>query len=140
MILEDLRKHEVVHVDFLKAALGKDAIGKLTFDFSSVDFTSRDSVLGTAKTFEDLGVAAYNGAGQLLMSGDLLLIAGKIVSVEARHAAAIRSIFDHDHKSFAGDDVVDENGLDRAFMPQKVLDAAAPFIVNKIIANELPTS
>lgn len=140
MILEDLRKHEVVHVDFLKAALGKDAIRKLTFDFSSVDFTSRDSVLGTAKTFEDLGVAAYNGAGQLLMSGDLLLIAGKIVSVEARHAAAIRSIFDHDHKSFAGDDVVDENGLDRAFMPQKVLDAAAPFIVNKIIANELPTS
>ncbi len=48
--------------------------------------------------------------------------------------------FDHDPKSFAGDDVIDENGLDRAFMPQKVLDAAAPFIVNKIIANELPTS
>ena len=140
MILEDIRKHEVVHVDFLKAALGKDAIINLTFNFSSVDFTSRDSVLGTAKTFEDLGVAAYNGAGQLLMSGDLLLIAGKIVSVEARHAAAIRSIFDDDPKSFAGNDVIDENGLDRAFTPQKVLDTAASFIVNKINANQLPTS
>jgi hypothetical protein len=105
-----------------------------------VDFSSRDSVLATAKTFEDLGVAAYNGAGQLLVSADLLLIAGKIVSVEARHAAAIRSIFDSDPTSFAGSDVIDSNGLDRAFTPDMVLEAAAPFIKNKIIANQLPTS
>lgn len=136
-IMEDLRNHEVAHRDFLKAALGKDAIIDLTFDFSSVDFSSRESVLGTAKVFEDLGVAAYNGAGQLLESPALLLIAGKIVSVEARHAAAIRSILDSDPQSFAGDDVIDENGLDRAFSPDMVLDAASPFIVNKIIANQL---
>ncbi|CAN5344017.1 hypothetical protein BH23BAC1_BH23BAC1_07650 [soil metagenome] len=136
-ILEDLRKHEVVHRDFLKAALGKDAIPTLTFDFSSVDFSSRDSVLATAKIFEDLGVAAYNGAGKLLKSADLLLIAGKIVSVEGRHAAAIRSIFDDDPKSFAGDDIIDENGLDRAFEPKMVLEAASPFIVTKIIANQI---
>lgn len=137
VIMEDLRNHEVAHRDFLKAALGKNAIIDLTFDFSSVDFSSRDSVLATAKVFEDLGVAAYNGAGQLLESPEYLLIAGKIVSVEARHAAAIRSIFDSNPKSFAGDDVIDENGLDRAFAPQVVLDAASPFIVNKIIANQL---
>jgi hypothetical protein len=65
VIMEDLRKHEVVHRDFLNAALGKDAIIDLTFDFSSVDFSNRESVLGTAKVFEDLGVAAYNGAGRL---------------------------------------------------------------------------
>lgn len=139
-MMEDLRNHEVAHRDFLKAALGKNAIIDLTFDFSSVDFSSRNSVLATAKTFEDLGVAAYNGAGQLLESPDLLLIAGKIVSVEARHAAAIRSIFDNDPTSFAGSDVIDENGLDRAFTPNMVLEAASPFIVNKIIANQLPTS
>ena len=51
-----------------------------------MDFNSRDSVLKTARTFEDLGVAAYNGAGQLLERGEYLLLAGKIVSVEARHA------------------------------------------------------
>ncbi len=136
-IMEDLRNHEVVHRDFLKAALGKDAIIDLNFDFSSVDFSSRASVLATAKVFEDLGVAAYNGAGQLLKNPDLLLIAGKIVSVEGRHAAAIRSILDDDPRSFAGDDIIDENGLDRAFTPEMVLEAASPFITNKIIANQV---
>jgi len=137
-MMQDLKNHEVAHRDFLKAALGSSAIGTLTFDFSSVDFTSRNSVLTTAKTFEDLGVAAYNGAGKLLQSADFLLIAGKIVSVEGRHAAAIRSILDSDPQSFAGNDVIDSNGLDRAFEPEMVLKAASPFIVNKINANQLP--
>ena len=70
-------------------------------------------------------------------SADYLLIAGKIVSVEARHAAAIRSIFGDDPKSFAGDDIINENGLDRAFEPEMVLEAASTFIVNKINANQL---
>lgn len=136
-IMVDLMNHEVVHRDFLKAALGKNAIVNLNFDFSSVDFSSRSSVLGTAKVFEDLGVAAYNGAGQLFKNPDLLTIAGKIVSVEGRHAAAIRSILDDDPKSFAGDDIIDANGLDRAFTPEMVLEAASPFITNKIIANQV---
>tara|TARA_R110002020_G_scaffold115724_1_gene265881 strand:- start:951 stop:1685 length:735 start_codon:yes stop_codon:yes gene_type:complete len=139
-MMEDIKNHEVAHRDFLKAALGNKAIIDLSFDFSSVDFSDRSSVLATAKVFEDLGVAAYNGAGQLLESADYLLIAGKIVSVEARHAAAIRSIYDNDFTSFAGDDIIDMNGLDRAFSPNTVLEAAAPFIKNKIIANQLPTS
>lgn len=138
VIMEDLKNHEVAHRDFLKAALGKSAIGTLTFDFSSVNFSSRESVLGTAKVFEDLGVAAYNGAGKLLQNPEFLLIAGKIVSVEGRHAAAIRSILDSDPQSFAGNDVIDANGLDRAFDPDTVLKAASPFIVNKINANQLP--
>lgn len=136
-IMRDLRDHEIVHRDFLKAALGDNAIPTLVFDFSSINFSSRDSVLAASKTFEDLGVAAYNGAGRLLKSPALLLIAGKIVSVEARHAAAIRSIFDEDPQSFAGNDIIDENGLDRAFEPKTVLIAAAPFIINEINANEL---
>ena len=139
-ILSDLQKHEAIHREFYKAALGKDAIGELEFDFTSIDFTSRSSVLKAAKTFEDLGVAAYNGAGKLLESSDLLLIAGKIVSVEARHAAAIRSVLDSDPTSFAGDDIIDENGLDRAFSPSMVLDAASQFIVTKIDASQLPTA
>jgi len=140
IIMQDLKNHEVVHRDFLKAALGDDAIQTLIFDFRSVDFNSRDSVLATARTFEDLGVAAYNGAGKLLKSPDLLLLAGKIVSVEGRHAAAIRSLLQPKTQFFAGSDVIDQNGLDRAFEPQMVLDAASPFIVNKIIANKLPRS
>jgi hypothetical protein len=68
------------------------------------------------------------------------LIAGKIVSVEARHAAAIRSVFDTDPTSFAGDDIVDENGLDRALSTNTVLEAASAYIITKIDASQLPTS
>jgi hypothetical protein len=139
MILEDVMKHEVIHRDFLKTALGANAIRGLQVDFSTIDFSNRDSVLGTAKVFEDLGVAAYNGAGKLLVDVNLLLVAGKIVSVEARHAAAIRDLINPLSMDFSGDDVVDMQGLDRAFMPLDVLAAAQPYIMDTIIATNLPT-
>ncbi|MBC7788532.1 MAG: ferritin-like domain-containing protein [Anaerolineae bacterium] len=137
-ILNDIRAHESVHRDFLRVYLGAAAIPKLTFDFSSVDFTSRASVLATSRVFEDLGVAAYNGAGELLTDPQNLLLAGKIVSVEARHAAAIRDLIDPRSRFFAGDDVIDANGLDRAFDPLTVLAAADPYIVNPINVVGLP--
>lgn len=137
-VLRDLLFHEVAHRDFLRAALGENAIPVLKFDFSSVDFTDRNSVLGTAKVFENLGVAAYNGAGKLLESADFLVVAGKIVSVEARHAAAISDLIDPMSTAFV--DVVDEQGLDRAFEPSMVLQAADPFIVTEIDASNLPSA
>lgn len=135
--LSDIRDHEVEHREFLKKALGDKAIPDLEVDFSKVDFSKRDSVLTTAKTFEDLGVAAYNGAGKLLKSGDNLLAAGKIVSVEARHAAVIRDLLQPGTVAFAGPDVVDENGLDGAKAPAAVLKAAGPFIKTKVTANDI---
>ncbi|MGI8468393.1 MAG: ferritin-like domain-containing protein [Pyrinomonadaceae bacterium] len=137
-ILTDIRDHEIAHREFFKTALGKKAIPGLQVNFTSIDFNSRDSVLGTAKTFEDLGVSAYNGAGQLLKNGDYLLIAGKIVSVEARHAATIRDLLNPFSAAFAGDDVVNSSGLDMARMPSEVLSAAAPFIRTPVTANKLP--
>lgn len=138
-VLTDVRDHEIIHREFYDQALGSDGIPALTFNFSSVDFGSRESVLQTAKTFEDLGVAAYNGAGRLLESADILTIAGKIVSVEARHAATIRDLLQPLSTSFAGDDIIDEQGLDRAFPPATVLEQAAPFILPRIIADNLPS-
>jgi len=140
-ILIDLELHERAHRDFFEAAIGTlaEPIPALSVDFSSIDFDDRDSVLSTAKTFEDLGVSAYNGAGRLLTNADFLLVAGKIVSVEARHASTIRSIFDSSPTAFAGDDIVDGNGLDVAMMPADVLAAASPFIVNEIDASGLPS-
>lgn len=137
-ILTDIRDHEIAHRELFKTALGKKAIPALQVNFTSINFNSRESVLGTAKTFEDLGVSAYNGAGQLLKKGDYLLLAGKIVSVEARHAAAIRELLMPLSASFAGDDIVDGNGLDAAKMPAAVLAAAAPFISTQVTANNLP--
>ncbi len=143
-ILTDLRDHEIAHREFLKTALSSAAIPALEVDFSTVRFNDRASVLGTAKDFEDLGVAAYNGAGKLFSNAGnglvYLELAGKIVSVEARHAAAIRSLLTPGTNSFSGDDVVNPMGLDRALMPADVLQAAAPFIKTKITFNNLPTS
>ncbi|HYC85638.1 MAG TPA: ferritin-like domain-containing protein [Chryseosolibacter sp.] len=137
-ILQDLKAHEIIHREFLKTALGTNAIPSLTPNFDSIDFTSRDAVLATAKVFEDLGVAAYNGAGKLLVDANLLLVAGKIVSVEARHASAIRDVINPLSMDFAGDDVIDENGFDQALMPPEVLAAAQPYVKEKLNGSNLP--
>ncbi|RZL04807.1 MAG: ferritin-like domain-containing protein [Pedobacter sp.] len=137
-LLTDIRDHEIAHREFFKNALAANAIPGLEVNFSTIDFTKRDSVLATAKTFEDLGVAAYNGAGRLIKLADYLVIAGKIVSVEARHAAYIRDLISNG--SFADSTAVDAMGLDKALAPNVVLAAAAPFIKTKINASNLPTS
>lgn len=146
MILEDLYAHEVIHREFFKTALNSVAssemvLPELEFDFSSVDFGDRASVLGTAQVLEDTGVAAYNGAGNLLENPQYLVIAGKIVSVEARHASAIRSIFQDDDSAFAGPGVVDENGLGLAKDPSTILQEVGNtgFIQTEFTANNLPT-
>lgn len=131
-VMVDLRDHEVVHREFLRAALGNNAIGALTPNFSAVNFSSRDSVLSTARAFEDLGVAAYNGAAQFLRDAGLLTIAGKIVSVEARHASAIRDLLSPRSRDFA------PRPFDDALPPQQVLSIAAPFIRNTVTLANIP--
>ncbi|MDB5208375.1 MAG: ferritin-like protein [Flavisolibacter sp.] len=142
--LKDIRDHEIAHREFFKAALGTSAIQGLDVDFSSINFSSRDSVLATAKAFEDLGVAAYNGAGKLLVSADYLTLAGKIVSVEARHAALIRDLISNgsfaDLASLAPLGANTANALDGALNPPQVLAIASTYVRNRIIANNLPTS
>lgn len=139
-VLNDVRDHEVIHRIFYSNALGQDAIPSLEFDFSSVDFNNRESVLATARAFEDLGVAAYNGAGSLLENPDFLVAAGKVVSVEARHASAIRDLIDPQSASAIGADVLDDDGLDQALSPAEVLEAADPFIVTPLDTSGLPSS
>ena len=136
-VMRDLRDHEVAHREFLRRALGANRISDLAVDFSAIDFRSRSSVLQTAQTFEDLGVSAYNGAGQYLQSPANLFQAGRIVSVEARHAAIIRDIISPLSPAFAGDDVVNSLGLDVSNSPSTVLRAAQPYIATPITASRL---
>lgn len=140
-ILTDIMNHEIIHREFFKAALGTMAIPGLTPNFTGITFTDRTSVLTTAKAFEDLGVSAYNGAGNLIKSGDYLLLAGKIVSVEARHAAAIRDLLNPKSADFAGDDVVaPSTGLDVASKPTAVLPIAQTFVSTPLSGANLPTA
>lgn len=144
-ILIDLYNHEVIHREFFKAALtgalpnpSSQLLPTLEFDYGNLNFNNRLAVLGTAKALEDTGVAAYNGAGRLLTNPEYLLLAGKIVSVEARHASAIRSLLNPNSKDFAGDDVVDPiTGLDVAKNPSEILGIAGGFITTEFTANFL---
>ena len=137
-LMNDIKLHEIAHREFFKTALGSNAIPALEVDFSSINFNDRTSVLATAKAFEDLGVSAYNGAGKLLTSSANLVLAGKIASVEARHAAWIRDIISNG--SFADNTVVDANGLDKSRMPLEVLGIAKTYVKTQINASNLPTS
>lgn len=133
-----IRDHEVTHREYFKAALGNSAIPGLQVDFSSIDFKSRDKVLAAAKAFEDLGVEAYNGAGYLIKNADYLTMAGKIVSVEARHAALIRDLISNG--TFVGTDIFDANAINNSKTPMQVLSIAKTYIVTEINASNLPTS
>ncbi|MGI3903074.1 MAG: ferritin-like domain-containing protein [Janthinobacterium lividum] len=137
-LLVGIRDHEIAHREFLKQALGGNALPDLEVDFSRVDGASRQSVLTAARSFEDLGVSAYNGAGQLLSNPQYLAAAGSIVSVEARHAATIRDLISPRSSSFAGSDIVDGQGLDEARLPSQVLPKVKPYVLTPINPGQLP--
>jgi hypothetical protein len=149
-VLTDIRDHEIAHREFFRAAIpASSRIKDLTPNFDSINFGDRMSVLNTAKTFEDLGVAAYNGAGKLFTNTgaglDYLTLAGKIVSVEARHAAEIRDIlsngtFASGEAGITSGPLINATGFDQALTPTQVLTAAKGFIKNQIVATGLPTT
>lgn len=129
-IFTSIRDHEIVHREFFKAALGANAITTIVVDFSSIDFTSKPKVLAAAKAFEDLGVRAYNGAAPLITTDTNLTIAGKIVSVEARHAALIGNMITFG--AFADNDQVDANGLNRSSTIAQILTVVNTYLKTKV--------
>ncbi len=136
--LIDIRDDEIAHREWFREVLFLKKLHKLKFDFSSINFNDRMSVLNAAKEFEDTGVSAYNGAGKLLNFRPFLKQAGKIVSVEARHAATIRDLISYG--DFAGDDVISPMGLDLAKTPQEVLAATSKYFITKVDGSHLRTS
>ena len=137
-LITDIRNNEIAHREWFQRVLALKKLPKLEFDFSSINFNSRDSVLQTAKLMEDTGVSAYNGAGQLLKVGLFLKEAGNIVSVEARHVATIRNLISYG--DYAGDDVIDENGLDKARTAKEVVAITAKFFKKPLDVSNFPTS
>lgn len=101
MAIQTISAHENEHVAFLTSvisSLGGMPVGKAMYDFTAQGnfpnvFTSYQTFLAVAQTFEDTGVRAYKGqAGNLMSSNDLLRAALRIHSVEARHAAHLREM------------------------------------------------
>ncbi len=133
VIFTDIKNHEIIHREALKTVLGPTNGFTLNPVYNGVNFNNRASVLATAGAFEELGVAAYNGAAQYLTNVNNLLVAGKIVSVEARHASAIADLITPKTASFA------PKAFDDAFSPAKVATAAQAFITQKLaFAGSIP--
>jgi rubrerythrin len=87
---EQVSGQEDDHVAFIKSALGSSAAGKPEFDFGDAT-GDPDAFADRSAALEDLAVGAYAGqAGNL--SKATLKAAATLISVEARHAAWIRSI------------------------------------------------
>jgi hypothetical protein len=82
--------HEQAHVAFLTKALGDAAEPAPQVDFGD-KLDSADAFTAAAVSLEDLAVATYNGQAANLSTASLTA-AARVVSVEARHAAWIRSI------------------------------------------------
>jgi rubrerythrin len=91
-IFEQISKHEAAHVLVLETVLAASAAPVPTFDFGNA-FSSLDTFVTMAQGFEDLGVRAYKGQVETLAtSAELLSVALRIHSVEARHAAMVRRL------------------------------------------------
>ena len=133
-VLQDITYHEVIHRELFKAALGTTNGFTIVTTYPGVNFNDRLSVLNAAKTFEDLGVAAYNGAAQYISTAETLTLAGKIVSVEARHASAIRDLLSPKSGDFS------PTPFDDAFRPAKVATAAQGYIIDKLTFANAPSA
>ena len=133
-ILVDIAAHEALHKDFFKTAIDAAAPGMaipdLTPDLSSVNLNVRSTVLSLARAFEDLGVSAYNGAGKYIQNTTYLGLAGKIVSVEARHASIISGLITAN--SVASPGQLDANALDKSNTPRFVVTEANKYIMETL--------
>ena len=113
-------EHENAHVATLTdviTQLGGEPVAASEYDFGVTD---AQSFLATAATLENVGVAAYDGAGQFIQNADLLTAAGSIVAVEARHAAYLNLVTGASPFPAA---------VETPMTPDEVLAAAGPFIV-----------
>jgi rubrerythrin len=117
----EIRDNENEHVTALTQTiedLGGTPVKAPGVDFGDA-FANQKAFLKLAQTFEDTGVSAYNGAAPMIKSAEVLGAAGSIVQVEARHAAAVRSL---------NGQPISDGGFDKALEMQAVLDAVNPFV------------
>ena len=133
-IMQDIKYHEVLHREYFKVALGTANGFSLTTTYGSLNFNDRTQVLATAKALEDTGVRAYNGAAQYIKDIQYLLAAGKIVSVEARHASAIADLIEPNSRAFA------PQVFDDVARPATIAAIAQGFVVDKLAFANAPTT
>ena len=117
--------HEAAHVQALKQtikSLGGKPVAKPTFDFKGTT-RKRSTFLQTAYVLENTGVHAYLGQAGNLKSKALLGAAASIVTVEARHAAAVATLADKTPFHDKGVGITPDGGFDTPLSMDEVLAA-----------------
>lgn len=120
-LTEELRDNEAAHVRDLTELigdLGGEPVDPPEFDYQD-GLSDESSYLELAQDLEDTGVGAYNGAGPLLDSKEVLAKAGTILQVEGRHAALVRMQ--------RGEEPA-PNAFDETFSMSAVMNMVAPYI------------
>jgi len=109
--------HETAHVAALRGALGRAAVRSPRFDFGDTT-TNEDRFRATSFALENTGVSAYAGQAPRIKQTAVLQAAVSIITIEARHAAAIAALLGH----VTGANGVTPNGaFDRARSMRQVL-------------------
>jgi rubrerythrin len=116
-LAQEIGDHEKQHVEALTGAI-KSAGGKpVKAPQVAFPLSNQAGFLKLAETFEDTGVAAYNGAAPMIKSKEVLGAAGSIVQVEARHAGALRELAGQDPAPAAFDKGVSPDITTRRIQP-----------------------
>jgi hypothetical protein len=135
---------ELVHVTFLRNALGSAAIAKpaINLEALGIGFRNQNEFLTLARAFEDVGVTAYGGAATSISNKGILEAAARIALTEAQHAGVLRLLVSDARiavTALDGLDIlplmspngrafnVDGNGLSIIRTPAQVLTVAGPF-------------
>jgi rubrerythrin len=124
LYFELIRDHEVAHVQFLNDSLtaaGITPVAACEYNFTAVVDVA--TYLTLAKTFENVGVGAYNGAANAITDFVYQQAAATIVEIEARHAAYLNLIAPNSTSPFP-------TAVDIVLTPAEVVELVSPFITN----------
>ncbi|HMJ01681.1 MAG TPA: ferritin-like domain-containing protein [Conexibacter sp.] len=111
--------HEAAHVAYLKRALGRAAVASPRFDFADTT-TDEAKFKATAFALENTGVKAYAGQATNIKQPAVVRAAVSILTIEARHAAAIAALLGHVPGS---DGITPDGAFDKALSRAKILRA-----------------
>ena len=92
VVAEAITRDEQAHVQFLRTALGSQAVAKpdINLEALGVGFRNQTEFVTLARAFEDVGVSAYGGAAPLIDNTKILAAAARIALTEAQHAGVLR--------------------------------------------------
>ncbi|MGB2711375.1 MAG: ferritin-like domain-containing protein [Conexibacter sp.] len=111
--------HETTHVKYLQKALGSAAVKSPKFDFKDTT-TDEAKFKATAFVLENTGVKAYAGQATNIKQAAVVKAAVSILTIEARHAAAIAAILG---RIPGKDGITPDGAFDKALGKQAILKA-----------------